>query len=201
MGRRYPSRLRSQAMFLPSAYRCVAILFLPVFRLEIQSFYHACIDSLIRIYAMRLLDTTTLKLTYFTEGQQEPDAILSHTWGHEEVTHRDLEQYHDAISRQLPSADIISSRTGFQKIQGYCDQARRDGLRWAWVDTCCIDKTSSAELSESINSMSKWYRESDVCYAYLSDVPHVQILLDGSPGRALLSVEAHVGPEVGRSKN
>ncbi|KAK8066139.1 hypothetical protein PG997_012886 [Apiospora hydei] len=69
-----------------------------------------------------------------------------------------------------PLAGTISSRAGFRKIQGCCDQARRDGLRWAWVDTCCIDKTSSAELSESINSMFKWYQRSDVCYTYLADV-------------------------------
>ncbi|KAK7966935.1 het domain protein [Apiospora aurea] len=119
---------------------------------------------------MRLLDTTNLKLTYFTEGQQEPYAILSHTWGHEEVTLQELEQFHDAVTQESPLAGTISSRAGFQKIQSCCDQARRDGLRWAWVDTCCIDKTSSAELSESINSMFKWYQRSDVCYAYLADV-------------------------------
>lgn len=39
-----------------------------------------------------------------------------------------------------------------------------------WIDSCCIDKTSSAELSEAINSMFKWYQKAQVCYAYLSDV-------------------------------
>jgi hypothetical protein len=38
------------------------------------------------------------------------------------------------------------------------------------VDTCCIDKKSSAELSEAINSMFRWYKNAAVCYAYLSDV-------------------------------
>jgi hypothetical protein len=52
-----------------------------------------------------------------------------------------------------------------------CEQAKREGLKYVWVDTCCIDKTSSAELSESINSMFEWYRLSSVCYAYLDDVP------------------------------
>ena len=49
-------------------------------------------------------------------------------------------------------------------------QAKADGHKWIWIDTCCIDKTSSADLSEAINSMYKWYRESEVCYAFLNDV-------------------------------
>ena len=49
-------------------------------------------------------------------------------------------------------------------------------LEWAWVDTCCIDKSSSSELSENINSMYKWYRDSYVCYAYLVDVPDTDVL-------------------------
>ena len=48
--------------------------------------------------------------------------------------------------------------------------ALNDGWDWIWIDTCCIDKRSSAELSEAINSMYLWYREAQVCYAYLSDV-------------------------------
>jgi hypothetical protein len=40
-----------------------------------------------------------------------------------------------------------------------------------WLDSCCIDKTSSAELSEAINSMYRWYQNAQVCYAYLEDVP------------------------------
>ncbi|KAH8755622.1 hypothetical protein F5882DRAFT_482080 [Hyaloscypha sp. PMI_1271] len=59
---------------------------------------------------------------------------------------------------------------GWKKIEGCCQMASRDQLEWAWVDSCCIDKTSSAELSEAINSMFRWYRDAEVCYAYLSDV-------------------------------
>ncbi|KAI0023946.1 HET-domain-containing protein [Xylariomycetidae sp. FL0641] len=59
---------------------------------------------------------------------------------------------------------------GYTKIKHCCDQARRDGLGWAWVDTCCIDKTSTAELSEAINSMFQWYRDATICYVYLSDI-------------------------------
>jgi hypothetical protein len=64
----------------------------------------------------------------------------------------------------------IRSKRGFKKIMNTCRQAKAWGLGWAWVDTCCIDKTSSAELSEAINSMYQWYKASSICYVYLSDV-------------------------------
>ncbi|KAI0353269.1 hypothetical protein OH77DRAFT_1522729 [Trametes cingulata] len=56
------------------------------------------------------------------------------------------------------------------KIKGFCDIARRHGYRLVWMDSCCIDKTSSTELSEAINSMYEWYRLAHVCYVYLADV-------------------------------
>lgn len=59
---------------------------------------------------------------------------------------------------------------GFSKIKGCCAQAVADGFRYAWIDSCCIDKPSSAELSEAINSMFHLYERSQVCYVYLSDV-------------------------------
>ena len=39
-----------------------------------------------------------------------------------------------------------------------------------WTDTCCIDRSSSVELSEAINSVFLWYGESSICYVYMSDV-------------------------------
>lgn len=111
---------------------------------------------------MRLLDTKTLEIHEFlgdTESQQFPQyAILSHTWGEEECSLHDM---------SLPEA---AQKAGFKKIKFCCEQAVKDGLRWAWVDTCCIDKTSTAELSEAINSMFRWYRDSVACYVYLADV-------------------------------
>lgn len=107
---------------------------------------------------MRLLNTTTYKLTQFARDVP-PYAILSHTWGDEEVTFQDID---------LPEG---TQKKGYAKILGCCKQARLDSLEWAWVDTCCIDKTSSVELSEAINSMFDWYRNSRVCYVYLEDLP------------------------------
>lgn len=86
-------------------------------------------------------------------------AILSHTWDAEEVSFQDMQIIETA--RQLK---------GFGKIELTCRQAIADGLRWAWVDTCCIDKKSSAELSEAINSMYRYYARSNCCYVFLSDV-------------------------------
>jgi Heterokaryon incompatibility protein (HET) len=90
-----------------------------------------------------------------------PYAILSHRWGKatEEVSFKDIETGAD-----------ISHKEGFRKFQYCCQQALKDGLQYAWIDTCCIDKSSSAELSEAINSMYNWYLHSQVCYAYLNDV-------------------------------
>lgn len=111
---------------------------------------------------MRLIKTTTLELEEFIESQIPKYAILSHTWGNEEVT---LQEWRN---RKKWSSNI-SSREGYQKILDCCKRARRDCLDYVWVDTCCIDKTSSAELTESINSMFRWYSQAKVCYAYLID--------------------------------
>jgi len=68
---------------------------------------------------------------------------------------------------QSPAAKL---KAGYTKIERCCDQAVGDGFEYVWIDTCCIDKSSSAELSEAINSMYMWYKNAKVCYAYLADV-------------------------------
>ncbi|KAK4110123.1 HET-domain-containing protein [Canariomyces notabilis] len=116
---------------------------------------------------MRLLDTTTSgipEMREFVGSEIPPYAILSHTWGSEEVT---LQQ----LTATAAKAAELRKKAGFLKIQKTCELARsRDGLGYAWVDTCCIDKTSSAELTEAINAMYAWYRNADVCYVYLADL-------------------------------
>lgn len=87
-----------------------------------------------------------------------PYAILSHTWGGDEVTFEDLEK------------GIGRSKAGYQKIEFCGEQAARDKLDYFWVDTCCINKSSDAELASSLNSMFRWYRNATKCYVYLSDV-------------------------------
>ncbi len=112
---------------------------------------------------MRLLEVIGpghFRLTPDLVNHSEPYAILSHTWraDNEEVTFQDMI---DGTGK---------NKEGYKKIQFCGDQAARDGLRYFWVDTCCIDKTSSAVLSEALNSMFRWYHDSQKCYVYLSDV-------------------------------
>lgn len=117
---------------------------------------------------MRLLHTEDLQLKTF--GRKKPAyAILSHTWGDNEILFQDLQP--DAVGdwRQ---------RRGAKKVLGAAAQAVSDGYKFIWIDTCCIDKSSSAELSEAINSMYAWYKNAKVCYAYLEDraTTHTTIL-------------------------
>ena len=113
---------------------------------------------------MRLLECGRdgkFSLTKVLVGGNIPKyAILSHTWGPdaEEVTFRDM--VNGAGER----------KTGYEKIRFCAQQARRDGLRYFWVDTCCIDKSNYTELHEAINSMFRWYQNANRCYVYLSDI-------------------------------
>ena len=98
-----------------------------------------------------------------------PYAILSHTWGksEEEVTFKDIEKGRG------------KDKVGYKKIMFCIQQAARDGLQYSWVDTCCIDKSSSAELQEAINSMFRWYHDAARCYVYMSDVSSVTRVFPG----------------------
>ena len=90
---------------------------------------------------MRLLNTRSLKLEELNENDFIPYAILSHTWGSEEVTYQDMQ-----------GEDVnLSSKVGYSKIVAACRQALEDEWRHIWIDTCCIDKSSSTELTEAIN--------------------------------------------------
>ncbi|RSL40770.1 hypothetical protein CEP54_016025 [Fusarium duplospermum] len=112
---------------------------------------------------MRLLHTSTLKLEDFIGVRYRPPyAILSHTWGDDEFL------FEEAQNR-IPQ-DLGNPKRGLRKVLDACKRARGDGLDYIWIDTCCIDKSSSAELSEAINSMFKWYMESTNCYVFMEDV-------------------------------
>jgi hypothetical protein len=105
--------------------------------------------------------SSTLKLHEFIGSKIPPYAILSHTWGEEEVSFQGLQ-----------SGNLnVAEKKGFDKIKKCCRIAAEDGFAFAWVDTCCINKTSSAEPSEAINSMFRWCQRAEVCYAYLADIP------------------------------
>ena len=112
---------------------------------------------------MRLLKISgdgNFSLVKFIGLEIPPYAILSHTWetGDQELTFQDMIR---GTGRY---------KAGYKKIQFCEEQAKKDNFQYLWVDTCCIDKSSSAELSEAINSMFRWYKLAAKCYVYLSDV-------------------------------
>ena len=113
----------------------------------------------------------------FTEfnGENIPSYVIaSHRWTSQEVNFKDVQRKNN------------QHKAGYRKVMGFCFFARSrnksiSGLRtneyggadivnWIWIDTCCIDKKSSAELAEAINSMFQYYQDAHECYAYLDDV-------------------------------
>ncbi|KAK0112792.1 hypothetical protein ONS95_014525 [Cadophora gregata] len=108
---------------------------------------------------MWLINTTTIQLEEFFGSDTPRYAILSHTWEEEEVSFQEFGSQSSVLKK------------GWSKITKTCTKALRHGYEYAWVDTCCIDKRSSAELTESINSMFKWYQDAGECYVYLPDLP------------------------------
>ncbi|PVI05215.1 hypothetical protein DM02DRAFT_502300, partial [Periconia macrospinosa] len=161
---------------------------------------------------MRLIDVDTIELRTFGERNVPKYAILSHTWGPDEVTYQELslitrmrsmsKNYNGQIippnsdgsasesaalmltamemllhgdrniGALLPdlSEEALMRRQGYAKIVNSAKEAKRLGYEYIWCDTCCIDKSSSSELQESINTMYRWYEESAVCLVYLNDI-------------------------------
>jgi hypothetical protein len=110
---------------------------------------------------MWLIDTNSMIMEDVLNVEDYQYAILSHTWGDDEVTFQEM-----TLQPLLAKA-----KKGYRKIAMTCNLAKKRGIRYAWVDTCCIDKTSSAALSEAINSMFQWYQQALICFAYLADMP------------------------------
>ncbi|KPM41926.1 hypothetical protein AK830_g4658 [Neonectria ditissima] len=111
---------------------------------------------------MHLLNVKTRKLEYFSDGTAPKYGILSHTWDQNEPTFDDFQSSSRRWKLRIGSRNL--------KINGCCARAASDGLGHIWIDNCCIDKKSSAELSEAINSMFTWYANAAVCYVYLGDL-------------------------------
>lgn len=109
---------------------------------------------------MRLIHTKTQQFEEFGE-EIPPYAILSHIWSDEEVTWQDM--------HKVKTKDKL----GHCKLSAVCQQSQHDSLEYLWLDTCCIDSTSTVELSEAINSLFKWYQNAAICYVYLPDVPAI----------------------------
>lgn len=108
---------------------------------------------------MHLLNTTTFTFGEFFDSQVPVYCILSHRWGNDEVDHA-----------QIRDQRVRPETQGYRKVYGACQLASQREFDWIWIDTCCIDKTSSAELTEAINSMFDYYSKARLCIAYLNDV-------------------------------
>ncbi|KXT00089.1 hypothetical protein AC578_5789 [Pseudocercospora eumusae] len=128
---------------------------------------------------MRLIDIETLELHDFEDPP--PYAILSHRWTNDEIS---FQSFSTPGQRHGPGFNKIRDFCAFLKLYPHLTERvewnqttkTRETIkvRWAWVDTCCIDKRNSAELSETINSMWRYYRDARFCVAYLSDVPETE---------------------------
>ncbi|PNP85105.1 hypothetical protein FNYG_01630 [Fusarium nygamai] len=130
---------------------------------------------------MRLLQTKSYELF---EASDIPApfpsyAILSHTW----ISCKDEITYQDMKTRTGDIKNGVYKQKGWSKLKDYCRRAFKDGWEWAWMDTCCIDKTNPADTQEAINAMFRWYQDAGVCYAHLSDV-------DFSKGSQIVSLTA-----------
>lgn len=118
---------------------------------------------------MRLLNVNTLAIEEVVGSPLEHNyAILSHTWLHgQEVS---LREWDTAIAGVSSKCDEIKRSRGWAKIEAACLETRRWGLEYLWVDTICIDRTNSTEVSETINCTYAWYQHSAICFVHLADV-------------------------------
>jgi Heterokaryon incompatibility protein (HET) len=123
---------------------------------------------------LELVEPGKFRLVKVATHNTLPYAILSHTWAHgQEITYKDL------------IGGTGQSRTGYEKIKFCGEQATKDGLYYFWVDTCCIDKSDSTELTTAINSMFRWYRNAKKCYVYLADVSTPGYDVDVQPSQSI----------------
>ncbi|KAH8649510.1 heterokaryon incompatibility protein-domain-containing protein [Tricladium varicosporioides] len=115
---------------------------------------------------MRLLHATSIELKEFSDDSTPKYAIISHRWQDGEVSYQHMQN------------GSATNMRGYSKLKLCCRQATKENLEYIWIDTCCIDKTNSVELSESINSMYRWYKNAIVCYVYLFDVHSMGVTND-----------------------
>ena len=125
---------------------------------------------------MRLLHTRELRFEEFFDDIIPMYSTLSHRWTDEVSYHEFLYlsrsewQGGTVLAPMMVIDDARKDSAGFRKIMDFRNLASLKGYLWIWADTVCIDKSSSAELSEAINSMYEWYKDAAICIVYLSDV-------------------------------
>ncbi|KAL1860501.1 hypothetical protein Daus18300_009133 [Diaporthe australafricana] len=116
---------------------------------------------------MRLLNTTSLRFHSgeHTDFREKGYAVLSHRWMPQEIT---LDEFSSHVEELRLGESALSPQ--LEKIRGACETARSKGIKWIWIDSCCIDKRDLVETTEAINSMYRWYRGALLCIVYLYDV-------------------------------
>ncbi|THU77450.1 HET-domain-containing protein [Dendrothele bispora CBS 962.96] len=130
----------------------------------------------------RMINTCSLELEDFEDDIRIPHyAILSHTWGAEEIGYNEFDQLfskkkgsRQAVFRELYErySQGTKAKAVFHKIVEACIRARLDGLKYLWVDTCCIDQEDQMDVHRNVKNMYSYYRNSRICYAYLVDMGH-----------------------------
>ena len=141
---------------------------------------------------MRLLNIEDFKIQDITETSKlrraalAQCAIISHRWGREE-NELTFQKHEELIKDEVKSKDYTKQLNnpgttpsssegeseGSFKLARACLKAREQrkmGLKYIWIDTCCINKQKLNETEKSIISMSRWYSSAKVCFAYLPDV-------------------------------
>lgn len=122
---------------------------------------------------MRLLHTDTLQFSEYVSPNDAPAYIIaSHRWLEGEVS------YQEFLRDRRNTAPEIILKPGWDKILHFCNYIKDwrtcspdgDIPQYLWIDTCCINKESSAELQEAITSMFEWYAQAWCCLAWLHDV-------------------------------
>ena len=130
---------------------------------------------------MWFLNTATAELHgYLCPVDVLPDggyAILSHVWSKDpEPKEQSFAEVQEIVNRCKVEGTNPRDHVS-EKIRRSCEIAEADGYKWIWNDMCCIDRSSSAELSEAVSSMFRYYAMSQICYVYLADVSEASAFL------------------------
>ena len=136
---------------------------------------------------MWLLNTDRAEFHFFPSPEAVIGgyAILSYTWGDDEQSFQETQTLQERCKRTCENPRDLAT----PKVRNCCILSERHEYRWVWNDTCCIDKTSSSELSEAINSTFLWYSRAEVCYAYMQDIESNCVV--DTPGSAFRTARRH----------
>ena len=133
------------------------------------------------------------KVLEFGDDEVMEYAILSHRWIQQEVDYNEVVKLAKMTEEERTE---VRQRDGYRKILQSCEQSKKDGYKWLWVDTCCIDKGSSAELSGAINSMYRWYENSRIMRTSMTSPAHpfpLRVTMRSMPSRTAGRSGSHVG--------